>query len=113
MSVNANDSTEIGPDVEILDEARIQAIPFAVTLPKSTIQDFDGPELKTSSISVVGDNAVVGSIVVLKKSVMVWVGWGNIDPYQTQDAGSLKSTGSFGKGEEGWVLNIVRFILTN
>lgn len=86
-------------NVEVLETPRIPVIPFAVALPSSTLQDFDDPTPKASTVSMVGDNAIVGSIVLLKNSVMVWVGWGKVDLYGsgTNSVDGQAQT-SFGKG---------------
>jgi len=85
--------------VEVLESANIPVIPFAVSLPPSTLQDFDDPAPRASSFAMVGDNAIVGSIVLLNNSVMVWVGWGNIDLASSSDADAeVQSQSRFGKG---------------
>lgn len=86
--------------IEVLETPNIPVIPFAVSLPSSTLQDFDDPVPKTSTISIVGDNAIVGSIVVLNNSVMVWVGWGNIDLYGSSKTLDGQAPSSFGKGKK-------------
>jgi hypothetical protein len=85
-------------DVEVLETPQIPVIPFAVSLPSSTLGDFDDPTPKASTVSIIGDNAIVGSIILLKNSVMVWVGWGNVDLYGSVTAVDGQQQGSFGKG---------------
>ena len=69
------------PAVEVVHEEapRIPVIPFAISLPKSTLQNFDDPTPKGDVMALMGDNGIVGSIVLLQNSVMVWVGWGKLD----------------------------------
>ncbi len=84
--------------VEVLETPQIQVIPFAVSLPPSTLRDFEDPAPKASTISFIGDNAIVGSIVLLHNSVMVWVGWGNIDLYNSTVVQDGRACTSFGTG---------------
>lgn len=115
------------PDVEVLSEAKIVTIPFAVSLPKAALQGFDdsiddddlsstkrkkksvpktvdeaGGEEDTSAIPLIGMNGIVGSIVLMGNSAMVWVGWGTLDLYSTNASTNIKlpdtNTSGFGKG---------------
>ena len=82
------------PRIEILDSSRIPVIPFAVSLPHLNSQEFDEP---TREVSIVGDNVIVGSVVILNNSVMVWVGWGSVDQQRLSES-STASTSRCGKG---------------
>ena len=93
------ESGQSSNNVEILASPRIAVIPFAVVLPPSTLQDFDNPTPKAlSTVSIVGDNSIVGSTVLLKNSVMVWVGWGKVDLVASQSTPVDGRPASFGKG---------------
>jgi hypothetical protein len=71
-NVQEEDIIEISPP-------QIPVIPFAVALPTSTLQSWDDPSPpKGNAVSLMGDNGIVGSIVLLNNSVMVWVGWGTL-----------------------------------
>ena len=62
-------------DAEVVTSG-ISVIPFAVTLPTSTLQEFDEPVSKGNPVALVGDNGVVGTILLLNNAVQVWDGWG-------------------------------------
>ena len=96
--VSTEDQTPL--KVEMLETPQIPVIPFAVSLPASSLQSTDEPESKASAVAMVGDNAIVGSIVLLNNSVTIWVGWGNVDLYGGSSAGSEndQARSSFGKG---------------
>jgi hypothetical protein len=64
-------------DVQVVP-SRISVIPFAVSLPISTLQGLDEPAPKGNPVALVGDNGVVGTILLLNNAVQVWVGWGKI-----------------------------------
>jgi hypothetical protein len=83
-------------NVRLMSEAQIPAIPFAVALPTSTLQNFDEPTPKGAILPLMGNNGVVGSIILLRNSVMVWVGWGKLDLSSSQTTQSNDS--GFGKG---------------
>lgn len=55
---------------------RIQVINFAVEIPPSALQAFDEPMPRLPV--PLGDLGVVGTITVLRKSAMIWLGWGQI-----------------------------------
>jgi hypothetical protein len=85
------------PRIEILDSSRIPVIPFAVSLPHLNSQEFDEPTPKQREVSIVGDNVIVGSVVILNNSVMVWVGWGSVDQQRLSESSTV-STSRCGKG---------------
>lgn len=66
--------------IEVLDTPNISVVPFAVSLPQSKLQDLGASSPKQSMLSVLCENGIVGSVVLLKNSAIVWVGWGTIDP---------------------------------
>ena len=68
---DSNDDVQVVP-------SRISVIPFAVSLPTSTLQGFDEPAPKGDPVALVGDNGVVGTILLLNNAVQVWVGWGKV-----------------------------------
>jgi hypothetical protein len=92
---NNNDAVQV-----LVSEPQIPVIPFAITLPTSTLQSFDDPLPKGNSVSLMGNNGIVGSIVLLRNSAMVWVGWGTLG-LTGSEAASTKHDG-FGKGT--WLL---------
>ena len=80
-------STTDNDDVQILDQPGIRCVPFAVELSSSTIQGFDEPESSTRKVSaLVGNNGVVGTILFLNNSIIVWVGWGKVDTTSTSSS---------------------------
>jgi hypothetical protein len=89
---NNNDAVQV-----LVSEPQIPVIPFAITLPTSTLQSFDDPLPKGNSVSLMGNNGIVGSIVLLRNSAVVWVGWGTLG---LTEAASTKH--GFGKGT--WLL---------
>lgn len=72
--------------VKRLESPKIPIIPFAVPLPKSGLL---GPDEL-----LIGNDGIVGTITVLKNSVIVWVGWGKL--VDSSNDGS--SEYEFGKG---------------
>jgi hypothetical protein len=60
------------------DAPRLDTVSFAVSLPSSVWSAWDEPE---TARSLPGDErGIVGTIVFLKKSVMIWFGWGQLVP---------------------------------
>jgi hypothetical protein len=98
MASATSEPTEEVPRIEILDTPKIRVIPLAVSLPPSTLQEFDEPTPKQSMESIMGDHAIVGSVVILNNSVMVWVGWGTIDYHGSSRSSTVCTNSSFGKG---------------
>jgi hypothetical protein len=49
---NNNDAVQV-----LVSEPQIPVIPFAITLPTSTLQSFDDPLPKGNSVSLMGNNA--------------------------------------------------------
>eukprot|EP00980_Cylindrotheca_fusiformis_P022294 scaffold9176_cov129-Cylindrotheca_fusiformis.AAC.18 len=80
--------------VKTLSEAEIPVLPFAVSLPKAALQSRDSSPLEKT---VVGDKGIVGTIVLLTNSVMVWVGWGTIH-VDAPDSESKELSATFGIG---------------
>lgn len=57
---------------------RLDTISFAVSLPAAVWSSWDEPE---TTRSLPGDErGIVGTIVFMKKSVMIWFGWGQLVP---------------------------------
>lgn len=76
----------------------IQTIPFAVSLPTSTLQDFDEPNPKEEAMALMGDTGIVGSIVLMgEKLAMIWVGWGQIQYSSSKAAANTVASGSLGR----------------
>ena len=73
MSEGSSSST-----VEVLSQPNIAVIPFAVALPTSLLQGLDEPTPKGSPLALMGENGIVGTVILLNKSVQVWVGWGKL-----------------------------------
>ena len=85
-------STTDNDDVQILDQPGIRCVPFAVELSSSTIQGFDEPESSTRKVSaLVGNNGVVGTILFLNNSIIVWVGWGKVDTTSTSSSSTTST----------------------
>jgi hypothetical protein len=82
--------------VQEMKESQIPALSFAVALPTSTLQSIDDPTPKGDSISLMGDNGIVGSIILLRNSAMIWVGWGTLDLSGATKESSAAN--NFGKG---------------
>ena len=59
-------------------ESSLEVIPFAVRLPASIFQGFAEPDVPPQ-MAVHDDTGVVGTITVMRKSVMIWFGWGILE----------------------------------
>jgi hypothetical protein len=98
FDVNKSDS------VIVMSEPQIPVIPFAVALSNSALQSPGAPTLKNS---LVGDNGIVGTIILMRNSVMVWVGWGKLDvnpsDVESSDVESAFATGN-GRPPQGQCL---------
>jgi Proteasome assembly chaperone 4 len=78
----------------------IMAIPFAVKLPTSTLQDFGEPAPKGNAVALMGDHGIVGSIVLMgHKSAMIYVGWGHL---QLSSSSSPKRTDTTAPNSQGF-----------
>ena len=91
----------------------ISLVPFAVALPSEAIQGLDEPQPKGESVMLVGDNGIVGSIVFLKKSITVWVGWGSLNLTSRGSVGGhgVDQTGDFiGSGTFGARQSVDAFV---
>jgi hypothetical protein len=94
----------VPPKVERLDKRGFPAIPFAISLPTSTLQGWDDPTPKGDSVALLGDRGIVGSVVIVgAKSAMIWVGWGQLElspggASNVVAASSENDTYGFGKG---------------
>jgi len=68
-----------------LNEPVIPIVPIGIALP--------------SSLSSIGENGIVGSVVVMgEKSAMVWISWGPLDTSTKASLDTSQSFASFGKG---------------
>lgn len=76
------DKTE---SVTELSDAQVPVIPFAISVPKLASQTPGAPTLEDS---LVGNSGIVGTIVLLKNSAMIWVGWGKLDTNVSHGASS-------------------------
>ena len=85
-------------DVQVLDQPPgIRCVPFAVALESSTLQGLDEPSSESRKVSaLVGNNGVVGTILFLNNSIIVWVGWGKVDTTTTTTSSSSSSTTAAG-----------------
>ena len=80
--------------IQILESPKIPIIPFAVTLPNSSLQGPDDPTLQNNSSLSIGKNGIVGTITLLQNSIIVWVGWGKLDHNDTTN----DNFSEFGRG---------------
>ena len=93
-------------NVRLMSQNQLAVIPFAVALPTSTLQQLDEPSPKGNVLSLMGNNGIVGSIILLKNSAMVWVGWGKLDLSPSPQA--LFDDAEFGKGEPAAPVKLAR-----
>lgn len=90
--------------VELIDQPAFAVIPFAISLPTSTLQGLDDPPPKGDPVGLMGDKGIVGSIVIMgKKSAMIWVGWGQLELSSGGASNSVAAhhengSSGFGKG---------------
>jgi hypothetical protein len=91
---------ESNDNVTVMNDPQIPVISFAVALPSSALQNVDDPASKNN---LVGNNGIVGTIIVLQNSVMVWVGWGELDMNPSDDASEEHEFGS-GRPTQGQCL---------
>lgn len=78
-------------------DPRMEILSFAVALPPSIVQGWDEPPIDDDSnsgiLGLIGSNqGIVGTIVLLKTSVMIWFGWGQLETKQ-QDAAVASEKG--------------------
>eukprot|EP00934_Nitzschia_sp_Nitz4_P005868 Nitzschia sp. Nitz4//scaffold283_size24287//16133//16803//NITZ4_008407-RA/size24287-augustus-gene-0.30-mRNA-1//1//CDS//3329545660//5858//frame0 len=84
--------------VEKLDEPRIKTVPFWVNVPQVSLQSLDDPNRPAANQGTpLDDKVVVGSVVLLNNSFMVWVGWGNTHTKRTENLPPKRLDG-FGQG---------------
>jgi hypothetical protein len=82
---------------------RLDTVSFAVSLPAAVWSAWDEPE---TTRSLPGDErGIVGTIIFMKKSAMIWFGWGQLVPVPdgttaatTADATPTNMTRSVGQG---------------
>jgi hypothetical protein len=97
--------------MDVQQEApRLDTISFAVSLPAAVFSSQNEPE---TTRSLPGDErGIVGTIVFMKKSVMIWFGWGQLVPEETDGAATTTDatpnmTRSVGRGTLLYVLKLV------
>jgi hypothetical protein len=78
MTEEANHDNSQTDDVLMEMKARTEVIPFAIALPPSIVQGPDDPPLlqRNAAHLLFENKGMVGTIIVMPKSIMVWVGWG-------------------------------------
>jgi hypothetical protein len=81
--------------VQVSDHARIETVAFAVPLPDTIYQGWDEPAVALAARLSHESKGIVGTIVFMKKSAMVWFGWGELQPVASAEK---PSTGSVGQG---------------
>lgn len=64
---------------------------FAVRLPASIFQAFDEPNVNPVMAAILQDTGVVGTITVMRKSVMIWFGWGKLESSSQGQASNAAS----------------------
>lgn len=85
---NAPNSSE--DEVAVLENARLDIDSFAVELPQ-----------EPAAAAAVGNHrGVVGTIVFLKKSAMVWFGWGDLQKGAADASTSTAKNASVGSGKK-------------
>lgn len=69
----------------------VKTMSFAVSLTTSVLQGMNEPEISSTmkSILQIDDRVVVGTIVLLRSSAMIWMGWGEKSQEQNHDGNSL------------------------
>lgn len=60
-------------------QSSLEQLSFAVRLPASIFQAFDEPSsVNPAMAAILHDTGVVGTILILRKAVMIWFGWGKL-----------------------------------
>jgi hypothetical protein len=118
IDISTNSPTITTTTTRVLDEARIEIIPFGVPLTKSELRtDWDKeptdeimlPSSSSSSMERVG---VVGTITMLTNAAIVWVGWGRlIQP--SANEGKVQHKGTLGTGTSPSLLFLIRLFLNS
>lgn len=75
MSMSTVEETE-ALSKELGSSSNMQQLTFGVALPQSVGHETDLPEPVRQ---LMGDAGIVGSILLLKNSAMIWLGWGHVD----------------------------------
>jgi hypothetical protein len=71
-------------------EATLEHMAFAVRLPAAVFQSRGEPEVNPAMAAILHDTGVVGTILIMRKSLMIWFGWGKLE---LEGQGNLASTG--------------------
>lgn len=84
-------ATATSSSMDVQREApRLDTVSFAVSLPASVWSTWNEPE---TTRSLPGDErGIVGTIVFMKKSVMIWFGWGQLVPDTATIPGAADGT---------------------
>mmetsp|Transcript_1211 Transcript_1211/g.1538 ORF Transcript_1211/g.1538 Transcript_1211/m.1538 type:complete len:97 (-) Transcript_1211:527-817(-) len=59
----------------------VRIIPFALSIPPSTLQGWDEPvieEDKEQQLTQTSEVGVVGTLTMMEKSAIIWLGWGKL-----------------------------------
>jgi hypothetical protein len=71
-------------------EPTLEHTAFAVRLPAAIFQGRGEPEVNPAMAAILHDTGVVGTVLVMRKSLMIWFGWGKLE---LEGQGNLASTG--------------------
>eukprot|EP00545_Synedropsis_sp_CCMP1620_P007996 CAMPEP_0119029474 /NCGR_PEP_ID=MMETSP1176-20130426/40539_1 /TAXON_ID=265551 /ORGANISM="Synedropsis recta cf, Strain CCMP1620" /LENGTH=212 /DNA_ID=CAMNT_0006985819 /DNA_START=41 /DNA_END=679 /DNA_ORIENTATION=+ len=78
----------------------IRQLTFGVPLPNDVAHD-PLSDLPAPVRSLMGDAGIVGSVLLLKNSAMIWLGWGNIDTRTTTTTTTTSTDGDDSTAVEG------------
>jgi hypothetical protein len=82
--------------VVLREKPRMDISSFAVILPPSALQDLDEPPVASVDL---GNQGIVGTIAVMKSSIMIWFGWGQLEMREnTEEDEAPSQTRSIGTG---------------
>jgi hypothetical protein len=73
-------------------ESRLQLLEFALDLPPLVVQGFDDPTVRHCSL----DMGIMGTIIVGKKFVIIYFGWGHVQATKKSYASNPSLTDSGG-----------------
>jgi hypothetical protein len=62
-------------------------LPFAIRLPVSIFQGFHEPTIMknpTLLTTMLQDTGIVGHVTIMKKSILIWFGWGQVEEVSSQ-----------------------------
>jgi len=86
MSISAETGVKEGTNQNIIVSGKsslVRILPFALSLPPSALQGWDEPVIEEDKqqlpqISVGGEVGVVGTVTMMGKSAIIWLGWGKL-----------------------------------